>query len=140
MLAVADSRCQPELLREAKDAGKLARTFEIPSRCRENYPERIAAVLRPYRESGLLPSFPFGSDFTETEQQLIPALELLKDASTSLAGLARLGWKGLAVDRSAPKLAPALARLGLGKPTTLSDRLYRWLVAAALAQTKAGSV
>src|SRR5205814_10519788 len=104
------------------------------------YPERIAAVLKPYRASGVLPSFPYGSDFTETEQQLIPALELLQDASTSLAGLARLGWKGLAVDRSAPMLAPALARLGLGAARALSDRLYRWLVAAALAPTKAGSV
>src|SRR5438552_11574053 len=46
MLVVADSRFQPELLNEAKAAGKLANTFEIPAACRDNFPERIAAVLK----------------------------------------------------------------------------------------------
>ena len=84
MLAVADSRFQDELMRRAKDAGKLAKNFEIPTSARENFPERISRALKPYRERGLLPAFPFGSDFTEVEQQLIPALETLKDASASL--------------------------------------------------------
>ena len=76
MLAIADSRFQDDLTRQAKDAGKLAKNFEIPSAHRENFPERIAAALKPAREAGLLPSFPFGSDFTDVEQRLIPALQL----------------------------------------------------------------
>src|SRR5438270_3133589 len=63
MLTIADSRFQDELARVAKDAGKLPRAFEIPAVHRENLPERIATALRPAREAGLLPSFPFGSDF-----------------------------------------------------------------------------
>ena len=74
MLQVADSRFQNELTRQAKDAGKLAANFEIPKAYRENHPERIADALRPARQAGLLPAFPFGSDFTEVEQRLIPAL------------------------------------------------------------------
>ena len=49
---------------QAKDAGKLPKNFEIPAAHRDNHPERIAAALKPAREAGLLPSFPFGSDFT----------------------------------------------------------------------------
>src|SRR5262249_54981394 len=54
MLAVADSRFQGELMRQAKDAGKLAREFELPRSARENVPERISRTLKPYRERGLL--------------------------------------------------------------------------------------
>ena len=86
MLAIADSRFQGELIREAKDAGKLAKDYEIPAAHRENFPERIAEALKPARESGLLPSFPFGSDFTDVEQTLIPALQTLRDASASPLG------------------------------------------------------
>jgi len=83
MLAVTDSRFQAELARQAKDAGKLPQNFEIPPAHRENFPERIASALKPAREAGLLPSFPFGSDFTEIEQRLIPALEILQVAQRS---------------------------------------------------------
>jgi hypothetical protein len=83
MLQVADSRFQDELARQAKDAGKLPRQFEIPPGYRENYPDRIAKALQPAREAGFLPSFPFGSDFSDVEQRLIPALQLLQDAQRS---------------------------------------------------------
>src|SRR5438876_4671264 len=64
MLAIADSRFQDELLRRAKDAGKIEKSFELPAACRDNTPERIARALGEARE--LLPPFPFGSDFTAT--------------------------------------------------------------------------
>ncbi len=55
MLQVADSRFQVELARQAKDAGKLPKDFEIPAAHRDNHPERIARALKPAREAGLLP-------------------------------------------------------------------------------------
>jgi len=42
----------------------------------------------------------------------------------------------LRVDRAAPEFADALARLGVDRPAKLSDRIYRLLVAAALATLK----
>jgi acyl-CoA hydrolase len=132
MLDVADSAFQPELLRQAKDAGKLSRSHEIPADHRENYAERITQALRPYRESGLLPAFPFGTDFTEAEQQLVPALQLLKDASASTSGVLKLAWQGLFA--GSDDHAAALARLGLDSPKTMPERLYRLLVKAALAR------
>jgi hypothetical protein len=137
MLQVADSRYQNELMRQAKDAGKLPKNFEIPAAHRDNSPERIARALKPAREAGQLPSFPFGSDFTEVEQRLIPALQLLQDAQRSPLHLPGLLWQGFirsadAADRE------SLARLGLDRPATLAERAYRALVSAALARSRAG--
>jgi Acetyl-CoA hydrolase/transferase C-terminal domain len=134
MLEVADSRFQDELARAAKEAGKLPRSYEIPAACRENVPERVAASLKPAREAGLLPSFPFGSDFTDVEQRLIPALEILQAAQAEPARLARLLWQGLLRKPDAAD-EKCLARLGLDRPSTLAERAYRTLVSAALARS-----
>jgi hypothetical protein len=135
MLAVADSRFQSELARQAKDAGKLPKNFEIPAAHRENFPERIGAALKPARDAGLLPTFPFGTDFTEAEQRLIPALQLLRDAQQSPLRLPGLLWQGLAREPDAAD-NECLARLGLDKPATLSERAYRALVSAALVRSR----
>lgn len=134
MLQVADSRFQPELMRQAKDAGKLPKGFEIAAAYRENDPQRIEAALKPAREAGLLPMFPFGSDFTPVEQRLIPALQIVSGAAKSPWQLAGLAWQGM-TQPDAANTAP-LARLGLDKPKTLSDRFYRALVGGALSRTR----
>jgi hypothetical protein len=137
MLGVTDSRFQDELMRQAKDAGKLPKHFEIPATCRDNHPERIVEALKPAREAGLLPTFPFGSDFTEVEQRLIPALGVLQDAQRAPRRLAGLLWRCLV---SSPDTADreCLARLGLDKPATWAERAYRALVSAALVRSRAG--
>jgi hypothetical protein len=135
MLSISDSRFQDELARQAKDAGKLPKRFEIPAAHRENFPERIAAALKPAREAGLLPSFPFGSDFTDVEQRLIPALQLLQAAQRQPAQLPGLLWEGFSRTPDAAD-QECLARLGLDRPKTLAERFYRALVSAALGRTK----
>jgi Acetyl-CoA hydrolase/transferase C-terminal domain len=137
MLGVADSRFQNELTRQAKDAGKLPNNFEIPAARRENFPERIVLALKPTREAGLLPTFPFGSDFTDVEQRLIPALQLLQEAQSSPQRLPGLLWQGFTRQPDADD-SECLARLGLDRPATLAERAYRALVSAALARSKAG--
>jgi acyl-CoA hydrolase len=127
MLGIADSRFQAELLRQAKDAGKIAKTYEIPATQRDNHPSRIAAALKPAQERGLLPDYPFGSDFTEVEKRLLPALERLKGSST--LALARFALAGLS---AAPDDAEPLARMGLAQPGSTAERLYRVLLRGAL--------
>jgi acetyl-CoA hydrolase/transferase-like protein len=136
MLQVADSRFQDELARTAKDAGKLPKGFEVAAAYRENRPERIKAALKPAREAGLLPQFPFGSDFTDTEQRLIPALQILQDAQRTPRQLAGLLWRGLTRTPDAAD-QECLARLGLDRPANVPERLYRALVSAALDQSRA---
>ncbi len=123
-------------MRQAKDAGKLPKSYEIPAAHRENSPERISRALAPAREAGLLPSFPFGSDFTEVEQRLIPALQLLADAQRSPRSLPGLLWQGFT---GAPDAADkeCLARLGLDVPANVAERAYRALVSAALMRSRA---
>jgi hypothetical protein len=135
MLNVADSRFQEGLMRQAVDAGKLPRDHRIPAAHCDNTPARIVAALKPAREAGLLPTFPFGSDFTEVEQRLITALETLRDASHSPLALLSLAIDGLRP--AAISDQPALARMGLDRPNTFSDRLYRMLLNAALKRTRA---
>jgi hypothetical protein len=135
MLQVSDSRFQNDLMRQAKDAGKLPKNHEISPAHRENFPERIAGALKPARDAGLLPSFPFGSDFTDVEQRLIPALELLQDAQRTPLHLPGMLWQGFFHGPDAAD-SECLARLGLDRPATLSERTYRALVSAALLRSR----
>jgi hypothetical protein len=137
MLAVIDSRFQGELAKVAIDAGKLPKDFEIPPAHRENFPERIAAALKPARDAGLLPSFPFGSDFTETEQRLIPALQVLQEAQRTPLRLPGLLWQGFTREVVDTADRECLARLGLDAPATLAELAYRALVSAALVRSRA---
>lgn len=134
MLNVTDSRFQIELMAEAKDAGKLPRSHEIPRSRRENHPERIAEALKPARGEGLLPLFPFGTDFTDIEQRLIPALQLLREASSSIPALLGLVASGMPGDET-PGVAECLTRMGLAQPQTMRDRVYRPLLRGALIKT-----
>lgn len=135
MLGVSDSRFQDELARRAKDAGKLLKSYEIPAAHRDNLPERITRALKPARDAGLLPLFPFGSDFTDVEQRLIPALQILQDAQRSPLRLPELLWQGFTRTPEAAD-SECLARLGLDKPATLTERAYRALVSAALVRSR----
>jgi hypothetical protein len=130
MAAVADSRFQDDLIRRAKDAGKIEAGFELPRECRDNSPERIARALAPAREQGLIPPFPFGTDFTATEQRLIPALRLLGSASP--LGRARLAVRGLLSRAASAEVQDCLSRMGLDKRTTAADHVYAALLRGAL--------
>jgi len=126
MLAIADSRFQPELLRAAKEARKIASGFEIPRVFRENTPDRISRALKPLAEEGLLPAFPLGTDFDQTELALLPLLERLQKAS----GLARarILFGGLVRDRPSAEEAGLLARMGLATPRTVEEHIFRGLL------------
>jgi acyl-CoA hydrolase len=131
MLSVADSRFQGELLARAKHAGKIERSFELPPAWRDNTPDRIARALEPTRAAGLLPRFPFGTDFTATEQRLLPALARFR-ASSPLQ-LARLAARG-AVSAAPTRLdRDCLARMGVEKTSHPVDLMYAWLLRGALA-------
>ncbi len=132
MLAITDSRFQPKLLHHAKAAGKVEKDFEIPAAQCGNTPERISAVLTPLRAEGLLPPYPFGTDFTEIEQHLIPALESLKSATATLPHLIAFVLQGKPWATLDDKSDACLKRLGLSAPKTLKEMAYRLLVRAAL--------
>ena len=133
LLAVADSRFQPDLLKAAREAGKIEAGHEIPAAHRDNYPERLAIALKPAKDAGLAPLFPFGTDFDGLEQSMLPALAALQSAQVSPARLVEVAWRGLTANTHGA--APALARLGLDRPKHLKARFYATLFKGAWALT-----
>jgi len=135
MLSVSDSRFQEALLAQAKSAGKIDQSWRIPEAGRHNTPERIENTLKPARQDGILSAFPFGTDFTETEQRLLPALKILKEQSYSTKHLTGLLLKGLLAGKPASCHAACLERMNLGSAGTFKDFLYQKLLQAALLRT-----
>ncbi|MFZ2469933.1 MAG: acetyl-CoA hydrolase/transferase C-terminal domain-containing protein [Parvibaculum sedimenti] len=131
MLEIADSRFQAELLASAKKTGKIEASYEIPAPFRNNTPRRVEIALAALRDDGLLDPFPFGTDFTETELRLLPALQLMQTAAKSPAKLGSLFLRGLSTPASAAD-RECLARMALENPRSLSDRLYASLLRGAL--------
>jgi len=131
MLNVADSRFQNELLAEAKKNHKISKSYEIPAAFRNNTPTRIEAALDSFQHAGLLPDFPFGTDFDDTELRIIPALQLLKQKLASPLSLAPVLWRGLTVRENA-EIRACIERMELTKATSLKDKLYRALLRGAL--------
>jgi hypothetical protein len=129
MLSITDSRFQAGLLAKAKKAGKITPDYEIPREPRNNTPERIAKALGGMKDN--FPVFPFGTDFTEVEQHLLPALAKLKAASGSTAKLAALAWRGVGANLSEKDRA-AMKRMGLERPLGPRETLYALLLKGAL--------
>jgi hypothetical protein len=132
MLAVADSRFQDGLLREARDAGKIAPGYEIPEAFRANTPERIRDAHASFRASGALPEYPFGTDLTEVEQALARALRLLERTRSGDLRLPELDDLKKTVDIPDAAL-PYLERMGLAEPEGIEERLMRRAMVYALA-------
>jgi hypothetical protein len=129
LLAVTDSRFQDELLRQAKDAGKIEKSFALPPAWRDNTPQRIERALAGARAEGLLAPLPFATDFTPVEQRLMPALQALRSASPLRLGAVLA--QGLRRARST-EIQACLARMGLDRPSTLAQYVYAALLRGAL--------
>lgn len=136
MLEIADSRFQPALLAAAKEAGKIPSGYKIPAAFRDNTPNRIERALAPARDAGLAPPFPFGTDFTDAEQRLIPALEHVRQGASSWAGSLLLALEGLRARDLSDKETACLDRMGLSRPASLAEWAYRALLRAGLRATR----
>lgn len=134
MIRIADSRFQDDLIRKAKDAGKLPAEWELPDSARNNYPEQIEATLESYRERGVLPRYPYGSDLAVEERELAQALQGLQSRMAD-EGLPDLSLGGLRTALFTPSAAePYLERMGLASPATPKEFAYKRLVTLALAE------
>jgi len=137
LIAIADRRFQEALAARAKNSGKLPRGWRVPEHALQNTPERLAERLAPIGARGLLPAFPLGTDFDADEQRLVPALRWLKNRAADWRGRLALA-AGLAGVRPAPEDASPLARMGLGAPHGVRERLLRRVVALGL--RRAGTI
>ena len=127
LIAVADSRFQEELIRQAKAHGKLEADYVLPERYRHNLPEMLEEKLHPWAQAGLLPDFPFGTDLTEDELHIVRALKRLKHATQHPGELLTMAIKSLWETKEAP--LPYLERLGLAETHSFKDAFVKRLLA-----------
>jgi acyl-CoA hydrolase len=132
LLNIADSRFQPQLLQQAQRAGKLAADHRIPPERQSNLPQRIAAALKPWQQSGDLPPLPFGCDLHADELALAGRLRKLQAATQIWGGRRSLLQALVAPAPSAQsEVAAALRHLRLDRPVGLREALLARLVRAA---------
>ena len=130
LIAVADSRFQEELVKQAKAHGKLERDYEVPERYRNNLPEALEEKLHPWADAGLLPPFPFGTDLTADELKIVGALKKLKHATQHPSELLSVAFKSFWEGKQAPQAY--LERLGLADAHSFKDAVIRRLFAGNL--------
>lgn len=132
MLQVADSRFQQKLMDEAKKAGKLVQDYEIPAEYRNNYPERLLELLKPYQEQGYFKPFPFGTDLTDDDIALGGSLKAMKALGQG-APLKMVTGLLSELVKPIPKSAQRhLDRMKLSKPSSMKEKIYRKMVVFAL--------
>lgn len=130
MLNIADSRFQPELMQRAIQTGKLPATHSIPEIFRHNTPERLEHIIKKYRDQGLFPPFPCGTDFTHDELVIARSLKLIKakTASKSVVVKAMLQVLKQGNRQVDEKFVPYLERVQLLDPKGLQDKVARVLL------------
>ncbi len=129
LVGITDAEFQDELVETAQRHGKLARGWTVPECARRNRPENLEAVFGD--RSGAFPRYPFGSDFTATEQRLIPALQSLKALSASKVKMLAAVLRGRPGD-----FTEALERLGLDAPGSLREHAVARALASVLAKSE----
>ncbi len=135
LINIMDSRFQDALVAQAKRSGKLPKDYRIPEAARSNMPQRLEAILEPYRARGLFGELPFGSDFTAEEIVIAKALKRLQADTASLRGRVAAGAKALFSSSPDTSLERYLRRLGLEQPASFKERIEQRLVAEALRTT-----
>jgi len=129
ILKITDSRFQDELIKEAKMHGKLAPDFELGEEFRNNTPQKLEAMLKPYQADGHFSPFPFGTDFTTEEMIIGASLKSLtaKKKSALVKGILSEIFK------SAPaKAEPFLKRMDLHQPANGKEKIMRKVLLSAL--------
>jgi len=138
LLNITDSRFQDELLNKAKHAKKIPDDYQIPDKFKNNLPERIEKNLTPFKEKGIFPPFPFGTDFTEEELVVGKALRWLKERmAEGLGSKASSIGKAMTVRSVPEKVTPYLQRMQLDDPNTAKEHMMQKLVVYALSASGA---
>jgi len=132
LLNITDSEFQEELLTVAKQNGKINAGYEIPHWARDNTPARIDRLHRFARKASFFSPFPFGSDFTPTEENIALALGILEPMGP--LDLVRLAVSRTPSSdaRSHERWSDELKRMDLEHPKSIQESIYRRLLLAAL--------
>ncbi len=135
MVEIADGAFQEDLLRQARDAGKIEAGYPSPM---NNGPDAVSAALREARNGGYCRSYPFGTDFTPVERKLLRALSFLKERTATRSGMASAIFSAMAARAGRADHEEALARMKLGRTSGFREMVYSRLLTWALERTTSG--
>lgn len=138
MLAITDARFVDDLVEQAIAAKKLPQDFKVPAAWRENVPGAINKALAPHKEH--LAPYPFGSELTDVEQRLAPALSHLSSQMASPLTRLRFVVSALLSPASPEPYGPCLERLSLETAPRSKDWFLRKLVLRSLKETRLSSL
>jgi len=129
ILKVTDSRFQDDLIKEAKLNGKLAPDFELAPEYRQNNPQKLDAMLKPFQADGHFVAFPFGTDFTAEEIAIGGSLKNLtaKKKPAIIKGLIAEMFRSVP-----PHAEPYLKRMQLDKPANRKEKIMQKVVLSAM--------
>jgi hypothetical protein len=129
ILKITDSRFQDDLIKEAKLHGKLAPDFELAAEYKQNTPQRLESLLKPFQADGHFVPFPFGTDFTTEEIAIGGSLKALaaKKKPAIIKGLLAEMFRPVP-----PHAAPFLKRMQLDRPKTGKEKIMRKVVLSAM--------
>jgi acyl-CoA hydrolase len=125
LLAIADSRFQHALMIQAKNAGKLEHDYNIPENQQHNLPEILHQRLDGAQAAGLLPGFPFGTDFTPEELEIVKILQRMKESSEHPLQMIKALFSSVSEEKTVPQAW--LERMQLDQPDSLKQKLLRQL-------------
>lgn len=134
MLALTAAPFQAGLVASAKSGLKIDADYVPTPALARNTMENLHRKLAPFRKSGLLPDYPLGCDFTETEQRLVKALSWLKSATARTPGKLKTILQALGADSSGD--AEAMQRMDYQHTFGWREWLEARLVALALERTR----
>lgn len=135
MVHIADAAFQPELIAQAKEAGKLEQDYSPAPDAGRNTQDCLQDIFEREELCPHFPPYPLGSELTQTEQQLAEALEWLKARTARRWPTVRLVSEALL--RGSRGDSDAIARMGLDRARGLRQRVMRRLLGLALERTHA---
>lgn len=135
LIRIADSRFQAQLLEQAQRAGKVNSNFKIPAQWQNNTPKFIEQQLQKYQHTGLFPSFPFGTDFTDEELVIGKALKQLKADTSTFSGKLRTITQALIQTPDSDDYEALLQRMQLNNIKGMQAQLERRLFLLGLKKT-----
>ena len=136
MINIADSRFQQKLLKQAKKAGKLPESYQIPEEYRNNYPEKIIEFVSGYQSQGIFQFFPFGTDLTPQEFDLGASLKMLKVLKETKPLKATGKVLAELIKPLPEKAIPYLKRMELDKTAGIGEKILQKTVVVALKHGK----
>jgi len=132
MIQVADSRFQDELIEKAKKAGKLPADFELAPQYRNNTPQKIDALLKPFQSKGHFKLFPFGTDVKEDEVVLGGSLKAFKAKAADSKMFIIKGLLSEMFKEIPDNALPYLRRMQLENTASFKEKIMQKIVLLAL--------